>query len=491
MNGKLADWFSYRAQKFVVVYNSKFFCARIAATLFVLIYAVGYNMLYLGVHLNDDRIESKDFKLTFETPKNWCSYWRLDCQKAARVPQRQCLGTRNGDDQLSHPEKKPCKSLESEDVSAEFKSSFMPTAISRYWRKRNCTEEEVKQKNCPRDRKMNILFANGSVQYGDSSALPTSETYVDQAEQWFAQFDHRVLLESRGDFEDIDMQSHYIDPETGKREEIRACQSMAWGPPKMRSRTQTKGLSSLLQNGLQRLAREAEGSRSAVKGLAESKDIERPECPVDELEKISAKNGQPILQTQRGDRAPLTTILHVAGVGLDDIICHADWDSCRPGFTRRARGMQLKVNVIYENIKNDAWSGLQVTPWSSPDVFYTYEVSLDPTVDNVVTNRGYLVESDTGLLGGGRMEDMVEYSHGIGFELAQVSRVKIFDWGPFGLFLCEAITFMAVLGYMLDLVMTTYSKRYREGIYPVLEVEAEPSDAGDTNQMRSEQNGTV
>lgn len=472
---------AYRAPKYVVVVDPRFVSVRVLSILFAIFYCIGYHILYLGLHLRLDSMDSEDLQMRFLHPSQDCDPIRSECERMQRIPAAMCSGTRDGDDKLNHPEKRPCKLFETAEFEGRFPKGFIPTRIRRYWRKRNCTEEEIKNHSCTDGARMMGLRLNGTFQKNTKSGYvePVMDMYVDQVRQWTVAFEHRALFAVNGEHEDVVMDGYYRKPHTGERVKMLACQSTAWGAHRR--------LYSLLQDRLHSLVTHDSTSQSGYEGQQTlAKDPEdRQQCPTI----VGKGSSDQILQTQRGDRAALGKLLLLAGAEMDEVVCPYG-DACgHMGQTRRSRGMKVKLTLIYDNVLDPSWRGLQVTPWWSPEVFYTYELSLDDTVDNFMVQDNFKVEpAQQWLTGDMRMEDVDEMYYGVQFEVGQVSRVKIFDMGNFGLILCEAITIYATATFMADLLLQLYYDRYAQQV----NYEVDVDETGDeTKESTSEQAANV
>lgn len=483
---------------------------RFCSIVSIIMYAVIYELLYLGAHLKSRRITGV-WSSILEHPTRECSTFDLECQAhfkpASELPY--CLApsvpvitaSENSTPKL------PCSRLDAASIGRNHREGyFVATRVRTYWQMQSPCALDMMSTDC--GRVFEFIDADANTQSGSGRAHPVNETFIADVERFTFVIDHNIDWLDGAVFNDGDMAGFWyvgdkvyeVRPQNNSSNESLIAEDSDEENSSAPAATDNKetetsqlpsdgnhqnetqepsahtddtedtqdtggghdGLAQLRTHIVSMV--EAHGAKVSVSegGRLRSRVTPTKDTPLepsgpqpwDDADSGASVEGDaaPVVQHADGDAFTIATLLRMANVSLDSV---------RPdGSTVRARGVELLLRIVYTN--NKPWVGLHITPWKGRVPSYSYKVSAHST-------RGYKFWEEnppdhTGVLNFARV--LKDY-HGVQINVEQEGEVLEWDTTRAIIVIVTSLGLISVVNLVVDTYMLTFSKRSRayEDVY--------------------------
>jgi len=401
MLGNLNETFAYQTPKVVVLKDAKLGLLRLGLVATIFMYIFVYNVLYQGVHLAEKDINGV-YRIALKHPTmntcdvldagcmtNFTPMSQLDyCKQATELPFWSSEG---------HLQQKlECQLWDSIETGMPVDEGlFIPTRIRRYDQIRSCEPSLANDWACngvPYD----YLTAEGTAQNRSQGQAPQPvyDIFVNDIDHFTLEIDHQFKV--IGEFQGDDHQLHgemLRCPSNNSfmhectRWEIPCSQELGATCPenfiapghkreKNRQLSRDKGMSGVGPFNEDHKDKKDKFMQMSSATRGSSKRALRSQASLsvsDETGRNFARRsglpaGEPVVSVKRGDLFEIASLMQFANTTLDD----EGWD---PETTYRHRGLVLVIYIEYKN-RPSTWGGLKVLPWSTPELWYTYHVSM-------------------------------------------------------------------------------------------------------------------
>eukprot|EP00931_Biecheleriopsis_adriatica_P119501 TRINITY_DN94728_c0_g1_i1.p1 TRINITY_DN94728_c0_g1~~TRINITY_DN94728_c0_g1_i1.p1 ORF type:complete len:527 (+),score=106.88 TRINITY_DN94728_c0_g1_i1:130-1710(+) len=356
---------------------------------------------------------------------------------------------------------------------------LIPTNIKTFVQQRSCFPEKTNLWSCPHGI-FEYVNPDEKVQPSDKSAEPWSDLFVADVERFRLLLDHSAISDGGVNAESFQMSGTWVNcsaglnscseepilcisPSCESDEERRkkSLQLLKRSAPLSSDRAVDKALNKTQEESnstsrkatmLRKMRRNAESMLTAMDMAVTQGELgymQQP--PGGSLEKVEDEYVQNAMENnlavslQRGDVFPVSLLLQMAGVKLDDTPAFRNKSSYRD------EGFSLTIRIQYSNIV--PWVGMLVLPWrphGRQSLHYRVEAIRHPSQS---FSRRVIREEHKNFTSGRLMgRRVVEEDYGIAVAVQQFGDMKVWDFSHFLVVLTTTLAMLAVSNCILDTI---------------------------------------
>jgi len=490
----LDSLFPYPTQKIARIRDSRIGLLRYALMSLILIYVVGYQIMWRGNHLEMHDMAGV-YEMQLDQPtRNSCNAMNVECmQNFTSLSQlsycSQCPE--------SGPIKLPCQYWDAHQLGQLTDGGLMiPTHVSTYYQTNGCKPSAANNWTCV-GWVWDFLDKKGQVQSKPrGQASPANEVFVADVERFTVTIDHSVRSTLGHRYYASDMVGYVLDCDQDESDAHCVARPIACRHSKCKAQTlgENRATSeSVLKFRGDRRSLSLAGTKAATsQKLRRSPDMNtlEPDIEDDEWdgreqnehddeaddvaalqlqkgedragkgpttptpESSDAPHGAPgraenieslgVVSIAEGDMFSIGELLKAANVSLDRRRHHVpSW----VGGTYRSSGFVLVIRVHYSNI--ESWLGAKVLPWNvfGPTMHYTYRITKHASHDDFMLSKVHAGGSTAPK----HSRKLTEF-HGIRVLIEQSGSVAVWDNIQLLLILTTTLALMAVSTCITDTI---------------------------------------
>jgi len=488
---------SYPTPKVVRINNWKLALLRYFVLLGVFLFIFVNQILLHGNHLRTASL-SGNAQVSFQLPTiGNCDSFLNTCE-VDFTPLDGLSYCQQGDDRRAESQNKTKKCVYRDPTelggATPIGQVLIPTNIKTFVQRRKCFPEESTSWKCP-DGIYEYLNEDGQPQ-ADGQAQPWSDLFVADVERFRLLLDHSALSDGGVNAESFQMSGSWMncsndqpghicskkpilcftsgcDSDSKRRlasldllKDAAPVASQEGITKVLNKTTEVNANESLKTNSRRRRRSAGQGSLVAL-----APDVYETFDDVESRYIERAMENSLAVSLQKGDIFPVSLLLDMAGVKLDDT------PALRNTSTYRAQGLSLTIRIHYTNIR--PWIGMHVLPWMVQErqgLEYTVQAISQPSE----AGSRHIVSEEAKNVTSGRLmgRRFVQEDHGISIVVQQYGDMKVWDFSHMLVILTTTLGMLAVSNFILDTVALTFMER--SGKYQQLKYES-PADLEDAS----------
>lgn len=424
----LDELFAYQTPKIVVLKDRWLGLFRLSLMLIIVSYIFIYMILYRGEHLAVGDVDGV-FRLSLRHPTmHSCDPDDIGCRSNYTSFDTLSYCKQNPDEYRSVDDglvqqKGNCQFWDSVEATMNVDQGLMlPTRVRRFDQIRGCIPSADNDWNC--DGAPYEFLDGSNIQTKPGKPKPYVDAFIADIEDFTLLIDHQFRKYGGMQADDFQMNGWWHEcPDSKSRGS--ECTSR-----------QIKCAHGQCPDGAPRVSAATPSGTAFLQG-------QRVEAADESL-----PGGEPVVGARKGDVFLVSTLLHAGNLDLDTTAGLEGLDQ-----TLRHRGMVLVVHIEYYNKPSGGWMGFKITPWSTPDPYYTYHISSREAYDYTIT-KTFNDPADT--------KRTVRVFNGIRIVLEQSGRIMEWSTAQFLVTMTAALGLLAVATTITELAMTTVMKKADE-----------------------------
>lgn len=480
---------AYPTPKVVHIHNWKLGLLRYALLASICVFIFVNQMLLYGRHLRTVSITG-NAQVSFQLPTlGNCDSFQSGCE-VDFTPMNKLAYCKQGKAADRSGLQKICAYRDPTELgdATNGQDIIIPTNIKTYVQKRSCFPDEANHWSCPHGI-FEYVNPDDEVQRSDRPADPWSDLFVADVERFRLLLDHSAVSEGGTNAESFRMSGTWMNcsagPASCSQEPILCISSsceenderhqksldlLKRSAPLSSDRAVDKALnkteektnstSGNMPMRLRKVRKTAEAQLARILGPETTSLASQPyfRNRIENLEDDYVQNAMEnnlAVSLQRGDIFPVSLLLQMAGVKLDDT------PEFRNESTYRSEGFSLTVRIHYSNIV--PWVGLLVLPWhpyGRQSMHYTVEAIRHPSQ----SFSRHIVKEEHKNFTSGRLigKRVVEEDHGISLVVQQFGDMKVWDVTHLLVVLTTTLALLAVSNCILDTIALSCMERSYE-----------------------------
>jgi len=482
----------YPTPKIARIKDSKLGLLRYALMFLIMVYVVGYQIMWRGNHLETQDLAGV-YQLQLDHPtRNYCDPIDVECMQNFTSMSALPYCSQSPE---AGPIKLPCKYFDAQQLwQLTDQGMMIPTHMSTFYQTRGCVPSIDNDWSCV-GWLYDFLDKNGQVQEKRGQASPISDIFIADLERYTLLIDHSARAGGGTRSYASDMVGYWLDCNTDDDADTgcvprpiscghESCLDKTYSLPETRGaesrptfRGDRRSLSFVQTGSKVKSKRRKESRASEQMAPGESHDDS------DAMAALQLEKGEDLLQSRglqssradnetepeatepdghkvparvnnlgslgavsllQGDIFTIGMLLRAANVSLDNRRHNVpSW----VGGSYRSSGFVLVIRIHYTNI--ESWLGLKVLPWipSGPTMHYTYRITKHASHDDFM-----LKHVRPGGKGEPKNSRVVTEYNGIRVLIEQSGSVAVWDNIQLLLILTTTLALMAVATCITDCV---------------------------------------
>lgn len=426
----LDDLFAYQTPKVVVLKDKWLGLFRLALMVTVVFYIVVWMILYKGDHLSSGDVDGV-FRVSLKHPTmDACDPEDIGCLSNYTPLTALKYCTQSPDKYESNDDgveqaKGNCQDWDSVEATLNINQGILlPTRVRRYQQQRGCNPGPSNGWTCegvPYD------YLDGSeIQTKPGKPEAYYDAFVADIEGFALLFDHQFRKYGGMQKDDYEMNGWWNDCPHGKAL-FSECTPRLIPCAHEQCPTNSRRVPALPSPSFL----QANDGRQAAVVFEKGRRLKAADRIL--------PGGEPIVGAPKGDLFLVSSLLDAAKVDLDTTEGYIGKQK-----TLRHRGLVLVVHIQYGNKPSGGWMGLKVTPWTTPEPYYTYHISTREAFDYKVT-KTFNDPSD--------VKRIIRVYNGIRVVVEQSGTILMWDTSQFLVTMTAALGLIAVATTVTELAM--------------------------------------
>jgi len=434
----LDEVFAYQTPKIVILKDRKLGFIAISLKVLIFVYIFLWTILFQGTHLSVADVDGVN-RLSVRNPtRHMCDSFRVGC-RANYTPFTELPYCLESNKTLKGAGKKlTCQAWDSVEVVQPAESGILlPTRVRKFEQVRGCEPSADNGWICDGAPYEN-LAEDGTEQTEEGEAVPLYHAYVADIEHFTLLIDHSFRRYGGMQADDMEMPGHYYECPSRDAHvtecDLRQIPCVHEDCPAGTVKTSKEEhlLLALRGGRAHTVAFDNRGVAAFTKVRAAHE--ETPAMLASKL--MSEPSGYAGVAVKKGDVFTVGSLLRLAKVDLDD--------SGKYPSSYRGRGMVLVVHIQYDNRPSGGFLGLQITPWRTPEPFYTYRITTREAYDYRLM-KSYNDPANP--------RRSVRVYNGIRVVVEQSGTIALWDTAQFLVTMTTAMGLMAAANFVTDFLL--------------------------------------